>query len=69
LTQEQEDFFIDEEFAKKNDFVLYKLPKPLNTYNIDGTKNKKGTITAYVEADLQVGERTTKTRLFVTGLG
>ena len=61
--------FIDEEFAKKNGFTLYELPEPLNAYNIDGTKNKKGTITTYVEIDLQVGERTMKTRLFVTGLG
>ena len=61
--------FIDEEFAKKNNFTLHKLPEPLNAYNVDGTKNKKGTITTYVEIDLQVGERTKKTRLFVTGLG
>jgi len=36
---------------------------------VDGTLNKKGTITSYVEADLQIGERVTKTRLYITGLG
>jgi len=28
--------------------------------------NKKGTITSYVEADLQISEQITKTRLYVT---
>ena len=61
--------FIDETFAKENEFTLHNLPTPLNVYNVDGTKNKKGTITTYVEVDLQIGERITKTRLYVTGLG
>jgi hypothetical protein len=61
--------FIDATFAKENEFTLYELPEPLNAYNVDGTLNKKGTITSYVEADLQIGERITKTRLYVTGLG
>jgi hypothetical protein len=38
--------FIDETFAKENDFNLYELPGPLNAYNMDGTLNKKGTITS-----------------------
>jgi hypothetical protein len=36
---------------------------------VDGTPNKKGTIRAYVEAELHIGERTKKTRFYVTGLG
>jgi len=31
--------FIDENFAIRNGFVLHELPKPLNAYNVDGTKN------------------------------
>ncbi len=61
--------FIDETFARRNDFVLHKLPGPLNAYNVDGTLNKKGTITSYVEADLKIANRIKKTRLYVTGLG
>ncbi len=61
--------FIDETFAKRNDFTLHELPEPLNAYNVDGTLNKKGTITSYVEADLKIGERIKQTRLYVTGLG
>jgi len=44
--------FIDATFAKENRFALCSLPKLLNTYNVDGTLNKKGTIMSYVEADL-----------------
>jgi hypothetical protein len=61
--------FIDKTFAKKNDFTLYELPGPLNVYNVDGTMNRKGTITSYVEADFTIGERIKKTCLYVTGLG
>ena len=53
--------FIDAKFAKENGFALCSLPEPLNAYNVDGTLNKKGTITSYVKADLQIGERITKT--------
>jgi hypothetical protein len=61
--------FIDETFARNNDFTLYELPGPLNAYNVDGMLNKKGTITSYVEADLKIGDQIKKTRLHVTGLG
>ena len=61
--------FIDETFAKQNDFILHELSEPLNTYNVDGMLNKKGTITSYVEADLKIGEQIKQTCLYVTGLG
>jgi hypothetical protein len=61
--------FIDTTFAKENEFTLCDLSEPLNAYNMDGTLNKKGTITSYIEADLQIGEQITKTRFYITGLG
>jgi len=61
--------FIDVTFVKENGFALCGLPEPLNAYNLDGTLNKKGTITSCVEADLQISEQITKTRLYITGLG
>jgi hypothetical protein len=61
--------FIDATFAKQNEFTLHDLPEPLNAYNVDGTLNKKGTVTSYVKADLTIGERIKKTCLYVTGLG
>ena len=68
LDSEAGGLFIDITFAKEYKFILCNLPEPLNAYNVDGTMNKKGTITSYIEADLQIGERITKTRFYVTGL-
>jgi hypothetical protein len=53
--------FIDTTFMKENEFILCDLSEPLNAYNVNGTMNKKGTIMSYIEADLQIGERITKT--------
>ncbi len=55
------ELFIDETFAKQNNFTLHELPEPLNAYNVDGTLNKKGTITSYVKADLKIGEQIKQT--------
>ena len=60
--------YIDETFAKRNNFTLHELPEPLNAYNVDGTLNKKGTIMLYVEADLKIGEQIKQTHLYVTRL-
>ena len=61
--------FIDETFVKRNNFTLHKLPEPLNAYNVDGTLNKKVTITSYIKADLKIGEWIKQTHLYVTRLG
>ena len=36
---------------------------------MDGTENKRGTITTYVNLDLEINGRKTNTELLVTGLG
>jgi hypothetical protein len=61
--------FIDETFAKQNEFTLNDLSEHLNAYNVDGTLNKKGTVTSYVKADLHINERIRPIQLYVTGLG
>ena len=61
--------FIDQNFAKKVGFKLQKLEEPLLALNVDGTENKKGKITLFVEMELTINQRTTKTKLLVTGLG
>jgi hypothetical protein len=61
--------FIDATFAKQNKFTLNDLPEPLNAYNVDSTLNKKGTVTSYIKADLQVNKRIKPVQLYVTGLG
>jgi len=56
-------FFIDATFAKENKFILQNLPEPLNAYNVDGMSNKKGTVTSYIEVDLQIGKQIDYTSL------
>jgi hypothetical protein len=38
-------------------------------YNVDGTKNKRGTITSFVKLKIKINERQMNLRLLVTGLG
>ena len=61
--------FIDQNFVLQNNIRTYKLAKPITVYNVDGMENKMGTITRYVDVNLQIGNRTTATKLLVTGLG
>ena len=61
--------FIDQNFVLRNNIRMYKLAKPITVYNVDGMENKMGTITQYVDVNLQIGNRTTSTKLLVTGLG
>ena len=61
--------FIDQKFVLRENIRTHKLAKPITVYNVDGTENKTGTITQYVDVNLQIGNRTTATKLLVTGLG
>ena len=61
--------FIDQNFVWQNKLVTRKLEKPIMVYNMDGTKNKKGTIVKCVDVNLQIGDRKIPTELMVTGLG
>src|ERR1700677_4925787 len=61
--------FIDQNFVLQNNIRTHKLQKSITVYNVDGTENKTGTITRYVDVNLQIGNRTTATKLLVTGLG
>ena len=61
--------FIDQIYARAAGFKLHKLETPLQAYNMDGTKNKRGTIKTYVNLDLEINGRKTSTDLLVTELG
>ena len=61
--------FIDQNFAKAVGFEILKLEKPLKAFNVDGTENKKGTITNYVELELEIHGRKSQEQLLMTGLG
>ena len=61
--------FIDQNFARSLRLKQTALKEPIKVFNVDGTRNKRGTITHYTELDLLIGERIKKLRLYVTGLG
>ena len=59
--------FIDQNFAKK--FKIKNLEKLIKAFNVDGTKNKKGTIESYVDSEFWIGHKKFKEQFYVTGLG
>ena len=61
--------FIDQNYVKKSGFETHALETPIRAYNMDGTKNKQGTIKSYVNLNLEINGRKTNTQLLVTGLG
>ena len=61
--------FINRNYARKEGFEIKKLDKPLWALNVDGTKNKRGTITSFVELNVQINGEQMNLCLLVTGLG
>ena len=61
--------FIDQNFTRSLGLKQTALEEPIKVFNIDGTQNKRGTITHYTELDLLIGERIKRLRLYITGLG
>ena len=61
--------FIDQDYARKIHAKRKNLERPIQVYNVDGTPNKKGTITQYVELEFEIHKRKRKHWLLVTGLG
>ena len=59
--------FIDQNFSRK--FKVEYLEEPIKAFNVDGTKNKKGTIKSYVDLEFRIGHKKLKERFYVTGLG
>jgi hypothetical protein len=59
--------FIGQNFTKN--FDINYLDKPVKAYNMDGTKNKRETINAYVNLKFTLGKRKFKEQFYVTGLG
>ena len=57
--------FIDQNFVLAHSIKTQKLEKPITVYNVDGTKNKTGTITRYVDLNLRIGNRTMDTQLIL----
>ena len=61
--------FIDISLLSKVNFPLQCLPKPIHTYNIDGTANVKGTIKWKAQMDILFSHSKETTNLMVLSLG
>ena len=61
--------FIDQNYAKESGFSLENLEEPLMARNVDGTENKQGKITKYVNLSVTIHRRTKNIKMLVTGLG
>jgi len=55
--------------VENNNLVTHKLANPYRVINADGTPNKAGQITEYVQAYVEIGFYKTTQYLFVTNLG
>ena len=53
----------------ENNLVTHKLANSYHVINVDGTPNKAGQITEYVQAYVEIGSHKTTQHLFVTNLG
>ena len=61
--------FVDRVVVENNNLVTHKLANPYRVINADGTPNKAGQITEYVQAYVEIGSHKTTQYLFVTNLG
>jgi hypothetical protein len=60
---------MDQNYAQKQGFNLTKLENLIMARNVDGTKNKQGTIQYYTNLDLYVNSKTHMEQFLITGLG
>ena len=61
--------FIDKAYTQKLRIPKITLKQPIDVYNVDGTLNKKGTITHQVRILMTIGGRTKWETFYCTGLG
>jgi len=61
--------FVNRVVMENNNLVTYKLANLYCIINADGTPNKVGQITEYVQAYVEIGLHKTAQHLFVTNLG
>ena len=59
--------FIDQNCAKESSFTLENLEEPLMAQNVDGTENKRGKITKYVNLNITIHRRTKDIKMLVLG--
>ena len=63
------DNFIDPRLLKRLKLGSRKLDRPRKIWNIDGTNNKAGLLTDYVELEVRTGKETANMEFLITDLG
>ena len=61
--------FINQNYAEKLGLPIRNLKRAIMARNVDGTLNKTGTITSYVDLRMEIDGRIMDEQLLVTGLG
>ena len=61
--------FIDQDYTRKIGLETKPLKEPIIARNVDGTENKLGKMTHFVDLDLTIHDKKMKIRLLVSGLG
>ena len=61
--------FVNRVFVKNNNLIKYKLANLYKVVNADGTPNKAGQITEYIQAYVEIRSHKTRQHLFITQLG
>src|SRR6201996_6893797 len=61
--------FMNKNYAKRNNIILYPLDKPIIPRNIDGSLNQEGEITHYTWIQAKLNGQPSLVRLLVTNLG
>ena len=61
--------FIDKSFALRHGITLSPLAKPIPVYNVDGTRNKLGSIKEYTWRGITIAGTAYRVRLLATSLG
>ena len=63
------DNFIHPKLVKRLGLGVQHLEKPRKIWNIDGTNNKGGELTNFIDLEVRTGSREEKMRFLVTDLG
>ena len=61
--------FINKNYIRNAGFKIQTLERPIIARNVDGTENKKGKITSFVDLELTINEKKMMTHLLITRLG
>ena len=61
--------FVSHEFTEKSGLRTSPLKRSISVRNVDGTPNKRGTISHYARGKLKINEREFETSFLIAGLG